>query len=227
MKRLVILAACVFVLSACVGCEAFKLRKDYSKIQEVRTEKGAIATYLEDRLLDFWDMFGFKISMGTGLLVNARATKFLQGGIGFMDGDKFGFKGREVGYWNEWRGEVGASVAYINSSRKNPLIGNKYFFEACRAAETEEVNDIDIFRDSDRDRWDIGVTAHLLFIGFEFEFRLKEFADFLVGLFTLDMCKDDTKNWLRRARATTAAGTVATGAKPPTPFHLTPTRGGY
>jgi hypothetical protein len=202
MRRLIILAACVLVVSTCIGCEAFKLRKDYSKVADVRTEKSPLARYFEDRFLDFWDIFGLKFHMGTGLLVHGRVTKFAQAGIGFVDGDKMGFKGRDLGYWYEWRGEVGVSVAYINTAKKDPIIGNKFLFESARKAETEEVSDLDIFRDDDRDRWSCGVCVHALFIGIDVEIQLKELFDFFLGIFTLDMCKDDTKNRLRRAQAT-------------------------
>ncbi len=215
MRKLIILTACILVISMCLGCEAFKLRKDYSKVQDVKTDKGPLARYFEDRFLDFWDILGFKFHMGTGLLVNARATKFAQAGLGFIDGDKFGFKGRELGYWYEWRGEIGVSVFYINTAKKDPIIGNKFLFEAARAAETEEVSDIDIFRDDDRDRWDIGVTVHALFIGIDIEFRTKEFFDFLLGIVTLDMCKDDTKNRLRKMQATSPELAAPRRALPP------------
>jgi hypothetical protein len=204
MKKLLILAACALVVSVCVGCEAFKLRKDYSKIQDVRTDKSPIARYFEDRFLDFWDIFGFKFHMGTGLLLHARATKFAQAGLGFVDGDKLGFKGRELGYWYEWRGEIGVSVFYINTATKDPIVGNKFLFDAARRAETEEVDDIDIFRDDDRDRWSVGVCFHALFFGLDIEIQLKELFDFFLGIFTLDMCKDDLKNRLRRVHATAA-----------------------
>jgi hypothetical protein len=204
MRKILILGACVLVVSMCLGCEAFKLRKDYSKVQDVRTDKSPLARYFEDRFLDFWDIFGLKFHMGTGLLVHGRATKFAQAGLGFIDGDKFGFKGRELGYWYEWRGEIGVSVFYINTAAKDPIVGNKFLFEAARAAETEEVEDIDIFRDDDRDRWSIGATVHVLFIGIDVEVQLKELFDFFLGIFTLDMCKDDTKNRLRRVHTTTS-----------------------
>lgn len=202
MRTVLIFTACVLVISACLGCEAFKLRKDYSKVQEVKVDKGPIAVYIEDRFLDFMDILGIKVTMGTGLLAHGRATKFAQAGIGFFDGDKFGFKGREVGYWQEWRGEVGVSVFYINTAKKNILIGNKFLFDAARAAEVAEVGDIDIFRDDDRDRWSAGAAVHVLFFGIDIDIRLKEIADFIFGIFFLDMMKDDTKNRLRRAHIT-------------------------
>jgi hypothetical protein len=231
MKKLAVLAVGVFILSMCVGCEAFKLRKDYSKIQDVKTDKGPLARYFEDRLLDFWDIFGLKFHMGTGLLVNVRPTKFGQAGLGFIDGDKLGFKGRELGYWYEWRGEVGVSVFYINTAKKDVIVGNKFLFQAAREAETEEVIDMDIFRDDDRDRWDLGFTVHALFIGLDFEFRTKEFFDFILGIFTLDMCKDDTKNRLRRLQAKSPEMTKPARALPTevleSPPHLPRSVGTY
>lgn len=231
MRKLIILTACVLVVSTCLGCEAFKLRKDYSKAQDVKTDKSPLARYFEDRFLDFWDILGFKIHMGTGLLVHGRVTKFAQAGFGFVDGDKFGFKGRELGYWYEWRGEVGVSVFYINTAKKDPIVGNKFLFEAAREAETEEVSDIDIFRDDDRDRWSVGATVHALFIGLDVEIQLKEVFDFLLGIFTLDMCKDDTKNRLRRMQATSPELAAPRRALPPevlrSPEHMPRVSGSY
>ena len=206
MRKVTIVVLILSFIVFCTGCEAFKLRKDYSKVQEVKTPRGPFATYLEDRVLDFMDWFpgpfGMRLSMGPGLLVHGQATKFAQGGVGFFDGDKVGFHGREVGYWHEWRGEVGVSVFYINTSKKDILIGNRFLFEAARKAEAESITDIDVFRNDDRDLWDFSVSVHALFFGFDIEFRTREFADFLFGLVTLDMQKDDTKNRLRKAAGT-------------------------
>jgi hypothetical protein len=46
--------------------------------------------------------------------------------------------------------------------------------------------------------------VHALFIGIDVEIQLKELFDFILGIFTLDMCKDDLKNRLRRVHATAA-----------------------
>lgn len=202
MRTVLIISACVLIVSACVGCEAFKLRKDYSKVQDVKVDKGPIAVYIQDRLLDFWDMFGFKFTAGPGLLIHGRATKLAQAGFGFFEGDKYGFKGRELGWWHEKRGEFGITVAYINTAKKNILVGNKFLFEAAREAEVTEVGDIDVFRHDDRDFWSVGGAFNALFFGLDIEFRLRELFDFLFGIVTVDFMRDDTRNRLRRAHAT-------------------------
>jgi hypothetical protein len=225
--RTAIIAVLVFAfIACCTGCQAFTLRKDYSKLPEVKTPKGPLATYIDDRALDFMDWwptpFNMRLRMGPGLLFNFRGTKFAQAGWGFFDGETLGFKGRQLGSWREWRDEVGVSVFYITKTKKDLLTGNRFLFDAMRKAEPEAVGDIDIFREDDRDRWDCGCTVHLLFVGLDWDIiRPREIADFLLGLFTLDFQKDDTKNRLRTAEATTP-GFVGPGGRametvPPTP----------
>ncbi|MHC4663150.1 MAG: hypothetical protein ACYS8W_15925 [Planctomycetota bacterium] len=199
MRRIIICLALAAIIFIGPGCAFFKLRKDYSKVQDVKTGENAIFTYFKDRLYDFIDIFGFKGAIGEGLLFNVRGTKLLQVGAGAIDGEKFGFKGRELGYWHEWRGEVGVSLFYINTARKTPLIANEFLFDEYKRTRHMSKEDIDIYRNDDRHWADIGVTLHLGFVGFDFDlFRIKEFFDFLVGIVTLDITKDDTRNRLRR-----------------------------
>lgn len=221
--RTATIAVLVFAfIVCCTGCQAFILRKDYSKLPEVKTPKSPLGTYLDDRaldLMDWWPLpFTMRFSMGPGLLVNVRPTKFAQAGIGFMDGEKMGFKGRELGYWSEWRGEVGVSVIYITNTKKELLVGNRFLFESMRKAVPEEaVSDIDIFRNDDRDMWDFGFTVHLLFVGLDWDiFRTREFTDFWVGLFALDMQKDDLKSRLRAAEASAPGFAAPMGRAPET-----------
>ena len=219
----------------CTGCQAFResltLSQDISKLPEVKVPRGPLATYFDDRVLDFMDWFPIpfrmRFSMGPGLLVHVMGTKIGQFGIGFIeDGDKFGFKGRQVGYWRESRGEIGISLFYLSTTRKELLVGNRFLFEAMRQPVPEAVEDIDVFRNDDRDFWDVGFTFHLLFVGVDLDLPLKEFADFCLGIFGLDMQKDDLKNRLRRAEVG-AAGlpgpTGRAGETIPPPPNMPPT----
>jgi hypothetical protein len=218
----------------CTGCQAFRetftLSQDISKLPEVKMPRGPLATYFDDRVLDFMDWFPIpfrmRFSMGPGILVHAMATKVAQAGIGFVeDGDKFGFKGRQVGYWRESRGEIGASVFYLSTTRKELLVGNRFLFEAMRQPVPEAAEDIDVFRNDDRDFCDIGVTVHAFFFGFDLDLPLREFADFWLGILTLDMQKDDTKNRLRRTEVGLAGLTGPTERAEetiPPPPHMTP-----
>jgi hypothetical protein len=202
MRRTLICTALIAVIFMGSGCALLKLRKDYSKVQDVKTGENAVYTYFKDRLYDFVDwfpIFGLKGTIGEGLLFNVRATKVLQVGAGAIDGEKFGFKGRELGYWHEWRGEFGVSLVYINTARKTPLIANEFLFDEYKRTRHKQKEDIDLYRNDDRHWADFGFTVHLGFIGLDWDvFRTKEFFDFLVGIVTLDITKDDTKSRLRR-----------------------------
>ncbi|MFH1421917.1 MAG: hypothetical protein ABIH42_04295 [Planctomycetota bacterium] len=214
IAKAIVLALLLF--GFCTGCESFRLQKDYSKCPDVKTPSGPLVTYIGDRifdLMDWWPLpFGMRVQGGPGLLINVRATKFAQVGLGFAEGEKLGFKGREIGYWYEKRDELGISVAYVSNVTRDIIIGNRFLFEGqrrleeqVRNLEAEGIEDLDIFKDEDRDRWDIGFTVHLLFIGFDWDLlRLREFADFWGGIITVDISNDDLKSRLRQAEATSA-----------------------
>lgn len=215
--RIALTVVLVLSLAAfCTGCQAFMLVPDRSKLPDVKPPKSSLDTYVEDRMLDFVDWFQIpftmRFHMGPGILLNGRLTKFAQVGCGFFEGETLGFKGRELGYWREKREELGVSIFYITKTSKDVLVGNRFLFEAMRKAEPEAVGDLDIFRDDDRDKWDCGLTVHLLFVGFDWDFfRTREFFDFWVGLTTLDMQKDDIKNRLRKGEAASAGFAGAPG----------------
>ncbi len=197
MKKLLLLFVLVGLFSS-TGCGALALRQDYSKIQDVKTGENPIYTYFKDRVLDFWDIFGFKFHVGEGLLVHGRVTKFGQAGIGMCSGTKLGFKGRELGYWHEDRAEFGVSIFYINRSKKTPLICNTYMFDAeKRAARTSSATDLDLYRNDDRHWASCGANVFVGFIGIDVDVRIKEIFDFLVGIVTLDISEDDTVSLLR------------------------------
>jgi|GEM_PF-2388545 len=198
MKKFVFIGLFV-ILFLSSGCEAFRLSRDTASLPPVRPPISPISRYFQDRLLDILDVFILNFAAGEGILVHAMGTKIGQAGIGIMaDCDKYGFVGRSFGRWWEERGEIGVSLAYISNSHRKPLIYNKFLYDWCVDSKKDEVSDIDIFRNTDRDFWDISVTVHIFFFGFEIGFRPKEFFDALLGLLTIDFMADDMINRMRR-----------------------------
>jgi len=192
------LIACCLVAVFAFGCEAFRLSKDPVELPSVPVEESPLERYLVDRLLDALDCFIVNISTGPGFIINARATKLGQVGIGMAKINRLGFVGRCFGRWAENRTEIGASLLYLSNSQRKPLVYNRFLYDWCVNCRADEVTDIDMFRNYDRDFFDVAVTVHVLFAGFELGFRLREFADFLLGLLTVDFQGDDKINRARR-----------------------------
>jgi len=204
------LLACCLVCVLAFGCEAFRLSKDPVELPSVPVEESPLERYLVDRLLDIMDCFILNVSAGPGVIINARATKLAQAGIGMAKINRLGFVGRRLGRWAELRTEIGVSLLYLSNSTLKPLVYNRFLYDWCIDVKRDEVTDIDMFRNYDRDFFDIAVTVHILFAGLEIGFRLREFADFLLGLFTIDFQGDDKINRARK-KAKPGATPTATG----------------
>ena len=203
------LLVCCLVAVSAFGCEAFRLSKDPVELPSVPVEESPLERYLVDRLLDALDCFIANVSAGPGVIINARGTKLGQAGIGMAKINRLGFVGRRFGRWAENRTEIGVSLLYLSNSHLKPLVYNRFLYDWCVNCRADEVTDIDMFRNYDRDFFDVAVTVHILFAGFELGFRLREFADFLLGLFTVDFQGDDKINRARRKAkvgATPSAG---------------------
>jgi len=203
------LLVCCLVAVSAFGCEAFRLSKDPVELPSVPVEESPLERYLVDRLLDALDCFIANVSAGPGVIINARGTKLGQAGIGMAKINRLGFVGRRFGRWAENRTEIGVSLLYLSNSRLKPLVYNRFLYDWCVNCRADEVTDIDMLRNHDRDFFDVAVTVHILFAGFELGFRLREFADFLLGLFTVDFQGDDKINRARRKAkvgATPSAG---------------------
>lgn len=199
--RSVAISALLVVVVLSSGCEAFRLSRDPAELPPVRPPISPLSRYFIDRGHDILDVFIANFAAGEGVLIHAQGTKIAQAGIGIMsDCDKYGFVSRAFGRWREERAEVGVSLAYLSNSRRKALIFNKFLYDWCVESKSDETTDIDIFRNTDRDFWDISVTVHIFFFGFEIGFRPKEFFDCLLGILTIDFMADDMINRMRKRK---------------------------
>ena len=162
---------------------------------------GGIGVYLKDRCNDFADIFSLSLSTGVGVLLNARATQAIQAGGFFFGGARLGFIGRHAGGWSEEVFEMGIPGFYARSVK---IIPSGDFMERMN---TERGQALWIFAGDegvsyntgyDRKFWQVGLTAHALFLGLDFSVNLKELLDFILGWTTLDISRDDTSNQARR-----------------------------
>ena len=157
---------------------------------------GCHSTYFHDRAEDFVDIWRLGITYGPGALVNARATKFVQVGIGGMEVYKYGMRGRAMGHWQEFRGEGGVSLAYFMDYQKSFISGNERLAEEIREVQRprsqieEPLADLDPFY-GDRNFTEIGVTLHAFAFGIEFAIDFYSLLDFLGGWLLLDPQQDD------------------------------------
>ncbi|MCX7702634.1 MAG: hypothetical protein N2234_00810 [Planctomycetota bacterium] len=159
----------------------------------------SMGQYFADRGNDLLDVFGLNFSYGAGLLLNVRATQFVQVGMVGFSGARVGFCGRHCFLWGEESIELGiAPFLYGRFLSLNPLSSGMPEVEDVLRGQSLIVT---IYRDDyeksfdeayDRRLFDFGVTFHFFLIGFEAFFNPVEAIDFVLGLFTtVDISGDD------------------------------------
>ncbi len=179
------------------------------------------ATYALDRLKDTADIFGFKFLAGPGVKfgvgVGATKTGF---NFGYYRFDKYGFQGRAAGHLEE----TGLEFLMPADHHLEAVWGNKELFDMVEEFQRLDgimargaLFDFELTYPRRRfhtteglhmsDAWpgftyfpvllsfgDIQFTAALVF-GVEFNLSFYQFADWLVGWFTLDIAKDDARHY--------------------------------
>ncbi len=194
MLRIVLPAA---ILVVCVGCASLPgFERSAVQVQTgTKVQTGGIGVYFKDRALDFADVFCLSLSMGIGVLANARVTQAVQAGGIFFGGARFGLMGRQAGAWSEEVFEMGFPGFYGRSAQIIPGGGS------IKAVGTERGQSLWIFcgdegvpydKGYDRKFWQVGATVHAGIIGVDFSINLQELLDFLLGWTTVDICRDDT-----------------------------------
>lgn len=158
-----------------------------------------LRTYLNNRVLDAWDMFTVQAMYGEGFMGNVRITKLCQIGGGFYNAEVLGFFGRQAGHYWETRNEWGISFLYLTDYSKTLREGNSYMeYYFSRGAEQPQVlrnhRREDIFLGDDRHWLSCGLTVFPMGFGFNIEFRTIECVDFIGGLFFVDLMRDDPGN---------------------------------
>lgn len=151
-----------------------------------------IAGYMRDRALDFIDILRLKFHAGS-FGVAARATTIAQIGLVYTDGPAFGLERRAFGSWWESRFAAGISAAYTTSINTHYAWGNEF---ADPMGAWNQMFHRGYIRSGDywddgRDRpLSIGAEAHFL-IGVDGAVYPEEIADFILGIFTIDILEDD------------------------------------
>lgn len=181
----------------------------------------SVSSYFQDRVLDFVDIWGFKVVAGKGLKMGIEigngflATDYedffmsplLIPGIrrhllppnpvfGYYDFEKFGFQERAAGIWRD----KGIDILGPVDRRLKAVAGNDYIYESVdefnewyrKTPERSHVP-LDYPQPKYHEIWDVHFYA-ALFMGIEFDMSPWQAADFFLGWFHIDICKDDAWN---------------------------------
>ena len=158
--------------------------------ESIRTQT---KNYFKHRWYDLLDIVDFSIGAGPGFLINARATKLFQAVGGISDSWRVGFRGRSFGVWREKRKECGFSLLYYQKVRRERIAG---WIESMRSDEMDLDTDDSYGGDKDRSFLGVGATVHLGIL-VDINVRPAQAADFILGLFTIDVLEDDYDKLVR------------------------------
>jgi len=182
------------------------------------------SSYMSDRGADLLDTFGIQIGGGGTLYARARLTKFGMLGAGFFKGKWLGIHSRAVGLWREKRLEGGVSVLYESEYERSEMRGNSFMQDemflptSSRRPNKRGWLPIDkrVWELADDDyHWaDIGLGVGLLAVAAEVHVSPFEIADFLLGIYGVDVANDDARN--RPAEETPGAAEPSTPVGPTT-----------
>lgn len=179
-----------------------------------------VGSYFQDRVLDFVDIWGFKIVAGKGIKFGAElgygnmsteyddffASPIVSGlrrhilppnlVFGWYDFEKFGFQSRAAGIWRD----KGVDILGPVDKKLRAVAGNDYLYES-----VDEFNDnwrktperANVVVDYRQPKYhyisDLHLTMAFIF-GFEVDLSMWQFMDFILGWFHIDIVKDDAWN---------------------------------
>jgi hypothetical protein len=143
-------------------------KEGWSKLEPIEKGEGSpvwsqVLLWLPNRILDLIDVFRVDVGVGPSFGAVVRVTKY--GEIGYRQmapaSLRVGDFGRQMPFLIETSNEFGVGPAYVNSSDRNVCDG------------------------------EIGLGADLLVAGAYGGVCVDEFADFLAGIFFIDLKDDD------------------------------------
>ncbi len=174
-------------------------------------------SFMQDRVLDFVDIFGFKFLAGKGMKVGLEIgnsylgteySDFMLLGLrrhilppnlvfGYYDFEKYGFQSRAAGVWRD----KGVDLLGPVDRKLRVVAGNDYLFESVdefnewfrRAPDRANTVPLDYRQPRYHAISDITMTMAIV-IGVEVYMSPWQFMDFILGWFHIDIVKDDAWN---------------------------------
>jgi hypothetical protein len=148
------------------------------------------AGYFQDRLKDASEILELGVGASKGFTLNVRATKAAQVGVGAYSGDWVGLREGSICSWKEERIEFGLTPFYYHEVfRKSERLVDIHHPMMWDPGYETFLNDF--FLITDRGFFEVGATLNLIYVGVDVAVELAEAADFLTGLFGLDILDDD------------------------------------
>ena len=146
--------------------------------------------YIPDRLLDLIDLVTFDVHLGTGLYLNAHATRAAQAGLGVRATAGLGAHShRSVGMQGQAEGSTAigpvGTLAYAGGT-----VGTSGVRATSDAFSGLHRPTGQIYQEY-WDYWGVGVAAMLLVVGVEADFHPVQLADFFAGFAEVDFLCDD------------------------------------
>jgi len=153
--------------------------------------KDKLLLYIPNRILDLTDIFSVSLGFGPTVRAEMRATRAFSGGAGIGASAKL-IKGynRQYGYAldNEWEWTftcIGAEDWERNHTNR---FVQEYYHEYFGFPSPSD--NIYAFHEGARDYWELGVDAGLL-VTLHAALHPVEIADFITGIFFIDLKGDD------------------------------------
>lgn len=143
------------------------------------------AHYLKDRVNDLADLVRISGGVGPGFDFDLCASRYLQLGIGYYDTARLGIVGREIGIWKEESFDFNVIGPFFGETNRRNLWSNVEDYPQSHERLMASVYD--------EDRTWLGLSGriHALLAGVELGVEPVELADLVLGIFTIDLLKDD------------------------------------
>ena len=150
--------------------------------------------YVRDRAFDAADPFRANLSVGSGLHLNANATRAAALGAGRCEVTRIGIRRGQWGAWRESRWDANPILPLLGDTR----IHKCYFGYVDGSTNRRSIGFAECFPTSMGDRtrgaFEVSANVHLLLPGVEVGFDPAEVIDFALGLFGVDLMNDDVRD---------------------------------
>ncbi len=158
---------------------------------------GCSVPYLADRGYDAAQMVGWRMGPAVGSQINLQITKIVQAGWGAYEGKRYGLIDGQLTSQEEIRYEFGLGPLYLHEVETSPkAYSNVVGFVRRDTLDPDyEEYSWDVSDFNDRGFFDIGASLNFFVYGLNFELRTAEMADFITGLFGLDLLADDVQRY--------------------------------
>lgn len=149
---------------------------------------------MRDRGRDLSRVVEFDGGLTAGLQAHAGFSHFVEAGLGYYSGDRYGLREGGFVHINEERAEFGVPIFYLHEVRQRSIGGGMPGRATSLPLEPGyERYPLQFFSGqlTDREPFDFNVSGNLGFVGFSLTLRPAHLLDFAFGLFGADLKNND------------------------------------